>query len=391
MLVSAGLAAHAFFVPISIAGMQIALGVATVGLLLAWERPARTPLDLPLAALVLVAVLSDLFSPYGPPAWEAATLWRSALGYLVVVHGLRLCGKPERLLLFAAAGVALSAVAGLVQYRTGLDLVHALGLRATVANVPAPGVPGRWGAMGFFTSRLTFGHNQAVLVSLFLGALAGGALQGKRALAVGAASLLGLAAIAVTFDRAAYLGLCAAGLAVVLLAPSRARRVLVPALAALLLVAALQPAVRARFQSSFSGSSNADRVFLWQRAQEIIRDHPLRGIGFANYPRVCGQYYDRVDPQFFMRTWAHNLELSTLAELGPLGLLALFWLLGAAALALVRRRREPLALGAAAAAAALFAIAQAHDVVYDTKVMYSLWLALGLALNGDTTSDFRRT
>jgi len=144
----------------------------------------------------------------------------------------------------------------------------------------------------------------------------------------------------------------------------------------------LLPQVRARFASSFDVRGNADRVFVWSRAAEIIRDHPLFGIGFGNYPRVCGAYYDRVDPTFYMRTWAHNTELSILAETGPLGLAALIWLGVAAAVSLARRVRagDGLALGGAAAAAALAVIAQAHDVFYDTKVMYALWLALGVAL-----------
>jgi hypothetical protein len=71
-----------------------------------------------------------------------------------------------------------------------------------------------------------------------------------------------------------------------------------------------------------------------------------------------------------------------LAETGPLGLAALGWLAIAAARALSRRIRsgDGLAVGGAAAAAALAVIAQAHDVLYDTKVMYALWLALGVAL-----------
>src|SRR5205807_29795 len=97
--------------------------------------------------------------------------------------------------------------------------------------------------------------------------------------------------------------------------------------------------------------------FIWTRAVEIIRDHPLHGIGWANYPLVCGRYYDRVDPHFFMRTWAHNLELSTLAETGPLGLLAMLWIWIAAAVALIRRR----AVGGLAALLAWLAIAQVDE------------------------------
>jgi O-antigen ligase len=379
-LIAVGLAGHAFFVPISIAGMQIALGVALLGLLLELPRTLRAPLDLPIAAFVLVCVVSDLISPFGPPPLAFATLWRAVIGYFVVTYGLRQLSVewPARLFVFAAAGLAIASIVGLVQYRTGIDLVHLVHLRDRQALVAAPGVPGRYGAMGFFISRLTFGHIATLLAALIAGGLVSGAARRKALwIAVG----LALCAIAVTFDRGAYFGLAAAALVIVLL--SR-KRLLVAVLLVLALLAALNPGVRGRFQSSFSASGNGDRVFIWGRAREIIRDHPLRGIGFGNYPRVCGEYYDRVDKTFPMRTWAHNLALSTLAETGPLGLLALVWLFGSAALMLWRKR----SIGGLAALVAFLAIAQAHDLLYDNKVMYALWLAVAL---GASTGSPRAT
>ena len=384
-LAYAGLLGHAFFIPISIAGMQIALAVAMLGLLLAPPPRLRTALDWPVLAFVAIAVASDLWSPYGFPPLTAATLWRSAIGFFVVAHGLRLLPPkaPAGLLAAASGGVALAALAGIVQYRSGLDLVHWLGLRNAPAFVPAPGAPERFGAMGFFTSRLTYGHNASLLVAFFGGALASGGLPRRLVFIVAAATALGLAGIAVTFDRAAYLALCAAAAVIAACVAPRARRAFLPALAALLLLAALHGGVRSRFLTAFSFTSNSDRAFIWSRALEMIRDHPLRGVGFANYSKACVEYYDRVDPSFPMRTWAHNLELSTLVETGPLGLAAMLWILSAAALALVRRLRagEPLAPGGLAALAALVVIAQAHDVFYDTKVMYAFWLGLGIALS----------
>ena len=365
LLAYAGLAGHAFFVPISIAGMQIALGVAAAGLVLLPPRPLRTALDWPILAFVALAVLSDLATAEGPPDLAYGTLWRSALGFFVVAHGLRLLPRraPLDLLAFACAGLALSCVVGIVQYRSGVDLVHLLHLRPLPALVEAPGVPGRFGAMGFFTSRLTFGHNATVLVTFLLGALAAGAVPRWR-----------------IFLAAGAIG--ASGLLIALLAAPRVRRALLPALALMLLLSALHGGVRDRLLSAFSTGANSDRVFVWTQAVRIIRDHPLRGIGFGNYPRVCGRYYDRANPSFGMRTWAHNLELSALAEMGPLGLLSLFWIFGAAAVALVRRLRAGgLALGGLGALVALFVIGQAHDVLYDTKVMYALWLVLGLSLS----------
>jgi putative inorganic carbon (hco3(-)) transporter len=369
-LIAVGLAGHAFFVPISIAGMQIALGVAILGLVVDPPRPLRTPLDLPAAVFVLICIVSDLISPFGAPSLSFATLWRAIIGFFVVVHGLRKLKEewPARLYCFAGAGLAIASIVGLVQYRTGIDLVHLAHLRDRPALVEAPGVPGRYGAMGFFISRLTFGHVATLLTALLGGALVSGAARSKL---LWGAVALALCAVAVTFDRAAYLGLASAAAVMVLL--SR-RRWLVAAPLLLAVIASLNPGVRGRFQSSFSASGNGDRVFIWARAREIIGDHPLRGIGFGNYPRVCGEYYDRVDKTFFMRTWAHNLELSTLAETGPLGLLALLWLFGSSALLLWRKR----SVGGLAALVAFLAIAQAHDVLYDNKVMYALWLAVAL-------------
>src|SRR5207245_57933 len=199
----------------------------------------------------------------GPPPPAFATLWRSALGFWIVFHGLSFRPRlAPQLVLLAAAGLALSSIVGLVQFRTGVDLVHALGLREQPAWVDAPGMAGRCGGRGR-------------LAGLWAGVAA----------------------------------------------------------------CARLPGVRARFSSSFDVGANADRVFLWSRAMEIIRDHPLLGIGFGNYPRICGAYYDRVDPTFLMRTWAHNSELSLLAETGPLGLLALLWIAAAAGISLWRRVR----------------------------------------------------
>jgi O-antigen ligase len=381
-LAFAGLCGHAFFLPVSIAGTQIALAVAAAGVLLDPPRPLRTALDLPAFAFVLVAVASDLFSPFGAPPLAEATLWRSLLGFFVVAHALRLlAGRAAAtetgawLVACAAVGLLAASAVGLVQYKTGVDPVHLLGLREEHALVQAPGVPGRYGAMGFFTSRLTFGHNAVVLLSLLAGAIVSKALPRRIGFLAGAGALAALAAVAVTFDRAGYLALGVA--AVALVAGSRRPR-LGALLAGLGAATLLHPGVRARLLTAFSGAANSDRVFIWARAREIIADHPFRGIGFANYPHVCGAYYDRVDPHFFMRTWAHNLELSTLAELGPLGLLALLWLLFAA-FRLVLRSASPYALGGLAALCAWLTIAQFHDLLYDTKVMYALWFALALA------------
>ena len=393
VLCGAGLLAHAAFAPISIAGMQIGLGVAAAGLVAAlaggW-RPQRTPLDLPLGALIAVCLASEIFADGGAPGWGHGTLWRSAAGYWIVWQALRLVPDAPRtgrwMLGCAAAGLLLGGGVGVAQFWTGIDLVHLLHLRATRAAVNAPGAPGHYGAMGLFTSRLTFGHNALVFLSLFAGVLIARATRGGLRWLLAAATGIGLVALVLTLDRAAWLGLIAAATALLITVlvrggPRRAAGALVTLLPAAAALLAWAPA-RERLWSALSVEANRDRVFLWSRALEIIRDHPLTGVGFGNYHNVCGRYYDRVDAAFPMRTWAHNSLLSLLAETGPLGLACALWVAVAIARALLARLREggPYALGGLAAACGLFVAGQVHDVIYDTKVMYPLWLALALAL-----------
>ena len=392
-LCGAGLLAHALFAPLSIAGMQIGLGIAFAGLLAAavggW-RPERTPLDLPLLALVLVCLASEAFADGGPPDWGHGTLWRSGVGFWIVWQALRVVPDPARagvrMLGLAAIGLLISGSVGVAQFWTGIDVVHLLHLRAVRAAVNAPGAPGHYGAMGLFISRLTFGHNALVFLSLFGGVLIAGAVRGALRWLLALSTAVGLVALAMTLDRGAWLGVFAAAAALLFAVlwrtgPRRAGAALVALLPPLAVLLAWAPS-RERLSSALSIAANRDRVFIWSRALEVIRDHPLVGVGFGNYHNVCSRYYDRVDPAFPMRTWAHNSLLSLLAETGPLGLACAAWLVVAIARALLVRLREngPYALGALAAACGLFVVGQVHDVIYDTKVMYPLWLALALAL-----------
>src|SRR5205823_5450443 len=132
------LAGHAFFLPLSIAGMQIGLAVAAAGVLLSPPRPLRTPLDVPALVFVGIAILSDLLAPSGPPAFAAATLWRAVLGFIVVAHALRIAPPrtPWRLLVCLSVGLLCASVVGLLQYRTGFDLVHGRGPRCATSGSP---------------------------------------------------------------------------------------------------------------------------------------------------------------------------------------------------------------------------------------------------------------
>lgn len=393
-LVTLGLSAHALFLCVSIAGTQIGLGFAAAGLLLAFlagHRPARTPLDLPLVCIAAVSIASDLVSFAGPPSLEMATLWRSLIALWLVPQTLALStdlGRDlRRLLLLALTGVALAALMGVAQYSTGFDLVHALHLRAEPRIVPVPGVDGRFVALGFFISRLTLSHVIVFLLCAAMSALLSRFVTGRARAYLLVCTLLGAVGLVLTFARAAWLamGLGVLVLGLLQLGTAQGRRTLrtfALGLGVLIAASLAHPGVRHRLLSAFDLQANSDRLFLWSRALEVIRDHPLFGVGFGNYQRICSAYYDKVDPGFLMRTFAHNSALTLLAETGPLGLfIALFFLWRVARTLLSRHRAGgPLAAGGLAALAAVCFIGLLHDVHIDNKAMFALWFTLSLGL-----------
>src|SRR5512143_774663 len=90
-----GVLAHALFLPISIAGMQIGL-VCSAGALVALRVTgrrvwARSALDLPSLLLVGAAVASlglGALAGSPPVGWHEATLWRSLLAPIVVLSAV---------------------------------------------------------------------------------------------------------------------------------------------------------------------------------------------------------------------------------------------------------------------------------------------------------------
>jgi O-antigen ligase len=387
------LGALALLLPVSIAGTQIALAATTATLLFGYLRGARarltTLLDLPIAAVLVAALLSAAFSASPTSPFEVTAL-RTLLAFYVVTRTLGVTSPSERELgrlvaVWAGASALVSAMA-FAQHWWGFDALAVLHLRSPV-YVLAPESPGHLAGIGTFTSRLTFAHATAITLATLLGLqLAGGPRWLSAALAIEAAGIWS------TFARAAWFALAAVGAAGLSTAGwlgdrARALRWLAVLGGALALLFALSPGTRARARAGLSFSANDDRLFIWARAAQVTLDHPVLGVGFGSYHLVLGPYYDRFNPQFPMRTWAHDMPLSMLCETGPLGLFALLWLLvDGLALALKALRRPEgapqwrgLALGGALATLAFAVVSAFHDALYDGQVGYNLFFSLALA------------
>lgn len=66
--------------------------------------------------------------------------------------------------------------------------------------------------------------------------------------------------------------------------------------------------------------STGSRFEIWAGAREMIADNPI-GVGLRRFPKNIGRYTD------YAGFDAHNFYVLTMSELGPLGLIALLWIM----------------------------------------------------------------
>lgn len=82
------------------------------------------------------------------------------------------------------------------------------------------------------------------------------------------------------------------------------------------------PVIRTRLMAITDKTQNESRVYLWEIAKRMIKDHPLFGVGNGNYVSLYDKYTE-IYPQFkfygYTRFPCHNSYLKIESELGIMG------------------------------------------------------------------------
>lgn len=154
-----------------------------------------------------------------------------------------------------------------------------------------------------------------------------------------------------TFSRGAVL---AAGIVIVcvLFIGQRRRLAALAAGAGVLLGAALALTASARIDNLFSGGSGSLRLDLWSSAIEMIRNHPIFGIGLDQFLYVYTPRY--VKPEAWSERFTshpHDIILDSWLSLGIMGLVLALAFVGILIAATIRLARKRSVLGLAAAGA----------------------------------------
>lgn len=137
----------------------------------------------------------------------------------------------------------------------------------------------------------------------------------------GVTTILLIVNIIFSQSRNALLGLI---LGVFVLAILYDKRILLLALLLPIMLIVI-PESRMRIIQIFDMNQNSSRLGIWSIAGKIIKDNPLKGIGYENFQYAYSQYIEKY-PQFkfedgYVALHPHNIFLKFQAELGIVGLL----------------------------------------------------------------------
>ena len=321
--IRAGLYLLAVSLPISITGAQIALALL---ILLFAVRAAQArriprpsePVGWLIVALVFWVVAAAPFSLDVKITFPRLAKYWIWFTYFVVLAAFEDRRAAMRALWLVLGCMGIVAVYGIAQHLFG-DAVPRY-LAPSVRLWQKTG--GYYHAVGMFDHHLTYGNS--LIISIMLGIGLWFALRDARRRAIlGLILILALLALLWTYARSAWAGLLAG---LLIFGALKGKRALFGALAAMIVIAIvaaqISPTIRDRLHRGMTSQQNLERIYTWKTTLDMIRDHPLTGIGPGLYQPLTATYRAGYNIHWTARSHAHNSYLQIAAESGiPAGLL----------------------------------------------------------------------
>jgi O-antigen ligase len=369
-----------FFFTRSLAG-PLSVTPPGLALILTWlailarrrQLPLRlptSPYDAPLAVFLLAALLSLLVTQY--PLLSVRDLRALILEPVLFFWLLRcLRGSANYALAGFLSGATVTALAAVVQGPLGIGGTSVEGVLRVQAWYPSAN-----------HLALMLGRAWPFLLA---GSLAS-TMPRRRWLWLPTA-VVGLGLL-LTFSTGGWLGTVAASLVVVLALGYRRLSVGLGASAALVLLVVSGLAIAGRLPERLNPlrQTGGFRLDLWLSSLEMVRDHPILGVGLDNFVYLYQQFYLRegaaAEPSLsHPHNWIFNFWLS----LGVLGLVAFVWLLVCFWQNARRALREPSRRWIVAGALGAMADLLVHGFIDNSYFLVDLacvfWLSLALVIS----------
>ena len=294
-------------------------------------------LDVPVSLLLLGMIFSGIFSPY-PPLALFGPLWCQdsvlLLGMMVLLYfGVKQhCHESAQIEQVVAAMVLMGGMLAIIGL---LDRFIGFGWSASYT-------PPR--LVSLLRNPMFTGTYFAMLLPLGLCAAPAVASRRLRVALLSSTALM-LLALALTLTRGAWLALALTLLLLAILIiwlfrtaiPRRAFSIALPAVFILLILLAMNPAIRIRAHGMFNlhDSTVQSRLVYMRSALGMFRARPLQGWGPGTFMLVSAQFRPLSTivesgisiNQMFCDALPHNLPLQLAAEMGLLGVIPYLLLL----------------------------------------------------------------
>lgn len=194
-----------------------------------------------------------------------------------------------------------------------------------------------------------------------------------------AAVILGAINLYLSFSRAGWLAFAATIAGLGLFTRHKKKIILAVGLAAVLVIAV--PYSRAKLADLARGTdpSQENRYVLWDAARDIIKKHPIYGVGLMGFHEAYKSY--PLGPDRVVQNYPHNFFLNFWVEIGLVGLLAMLGLLyifGKKIRYLWATPWRPVALSAAAGMAVIILHGMVDVPYFKNDLSVLFWLLYAL-------------
>ena len=326
---------------LSIAICEILLALAVAALLLSGARLRWPRIWPPLALFVLATLISLALSDDPAAGLKQVRKFYVLLELMVVFSALRDIVLVRRLFLTIAGVATASAVLGCFQFARKVHEAQALGRDFYAFYMPER-------ITGFMSHWMTY-SGELMIAIVLLAALVLFAPASRRhiALWLACAAVIGVGLV-LGYTRSVSF-IAAPGAALYLVWIWRPKVLLLLPVLLLGAFAVAPGSMRARFTSMFRPKKDIDsnqfRIVAWRTGWEMVRKHPLFGLGPEEVNLEFQQYVPSDIPRPLPSGWyghLHNIYIHYAAERGVPAALVLVWLLVAMLVDFVRgARRAP--------------------------------------------------
>jgi O-antigen ligase len=335
----------------------VAIALRRHSLSLRWPS---SPYDRPLALFLIASLLSLLVTEYPLlSARELRAVIFEPIAFFILLQTLR--GSAHLALYGFLLAATLTAIAAIAQIPLGLGGTEAEGVRRAQAWYPSA-------------------NHLALMLGRAWPFLLAGALAYARWLWLPAA-IVG-SGIVLTFSTGGWLGSVAATIAVLFMLRGRVAALRLGVVAMLVGVVVSGAAIAGVLPERLNPlrQTGGFRLDLWVSSLQMIRDHPLLGVGLDNFVYLYQQVYLRegaaAEPNL---SHPHNWVLHMWLELGLVGLIAFVWLLVTFARQ-IRSTRGWVVAGATGAVVDMLVHGLIDNSYFLVDLAFVFWLCLALVV-----------